>query len=76
MHTNNGLIFIIENLAVPHSLRKSMLELIHEANFDVEMCKKKARVHSLWIHIMYPKGMNLDVEKIVSGVKYVKNLKE
>ncbi|GBO04475.1 Uncharacterized protein K02A2.6 [Araneus ventricosus] len=49
-----------EKLIVPYSLRRDMLQLIHEAHFGIEKCKRRAR------EIMYWPGMNSDIENEVS----------
>lgn len=61
LHINNGLLFINEKIVVPHSLRKDMLQLVHEAHFGIEKCKNRAR------EIFYWPGMANDIEQIVSN---------
>ncbi|GFS86004.1 transposon Tf2-6 polyprotein [Trichonephila clavipes] len=60
IYIQEGLLFSNEKLIVPYSLRKDMLQLIHEAHFGIEKCKKRAR------EIMYWPGMNSDIETLVS----------
>ncbi|GBL80022.1 hypothetical protein AVEN_29040-1 [Araneus ventricosus] len=43
LHTNEGLIFLGDKIVVPYTLRRNMLQLIHEAHFGMEKCKKRAR---------------------------------
>ncbi|GFY14774.1 transposon Tf2-6 polyprotein [Trichonephila clavipes] len=43
MYIQEGLLFSNEKLIVPYSLRKDMLQLIHEAHFGKAKCKKRAR---------------------------------
>ncbi|GFX52844.1 uncharacterized protein K02A2.6 [Trichonephila clavipes] len=60
IYIQEGLLFSNEKLIVPYSLRKDMLQLIHEAHFGIEKCKKRAR------EIIYWPGMNSDIETLVS----------
>ncbi|GBL65032.1 Transposon Ty3-I Gag-Pol polyprotein, partial [Araneus ventricosus] len=60
LYINEGLLFMNEKLIVPYSLRRDMLQLIHEAHFGIEKCKRRAR------EIMYWPGMNSDIENEVS----------
>ncbi|GBO35880.1 Uncharacterized protein K02A2.6, partial [Araneus ventricosus] len=60
LYINEGLLFINEKLIVPYSLRRDMLQLVHEAHFGIEKCKRRTR------EIMYWPGMNSDIENEVS----------
>ncbi|GBM78866.1 hypothetical protein AVEN_157824-1 [Araneus ventricosus] len=60
LYINEGLLFMNEKLIVLYSLRRDMLQLIHEAHFGIEKCKTRAR------EIMYWPGMNSDIENEVS----------
>ncbi|GFX92973.1 uncharacterized protein K02A2.6 [Trichonephila clavipes] len=60
IYIQEELLFSNEKLILPYSLRKDMLQLIHEAHFGIEKCKKRAR------EIIYWPGMNCDIETLVS----------
>lgn len=60
LYMNEGLLFYNDKIVVPRSLRKSMLELIHEAHFGITKCKQRAR------EILYWPGMSSDIENVVS----------
>ena len=60
LHINDGLLFINEKLIVPCTLRKDMLQLIHEAHFGIEKCKNRA------CEIFYWPGTSNDIEQLVS----------
>ncbi|GBN74205.1 hypothetical protein AVEN_207695-1 [Araneus ventricosus] len=60
LYINEGLLFMNEKFIVPYSLRRDMLQLIDEAHFGIEKCKRRAR------EIMFWPGMNSDIENEVS----------
>ncbi|KXJ29491.1 Uncharacterized protein K02A2.6 [Exaiptasia diaphana] len=56
----DGLLFKGPKLIVPHSLRKEMLEKIHEGHFGMTKCKQRARDVLFW------PGLSQDIEDKVS----------
>ncbi|XP_053326251.1 uncharacterized protein K02A2.6-like [Spea bombifrons] len=57
----NGIIFKGSKIVIPHSLRKLMLEKIHEGHLGIEKCRKRAR------EVMFWPRMNQDISDIVAS---------
>nr|XP_034824747.1 uncharacterized protein K02A2.6-like [Maniola hyperantus] len=61
LHYANGLIFKSDVLYIPQSLRKLMLDRVHEGHLGIDRCKRRAR------DVMFWPGMSRDVERAVRG---------
>ncbi|XP_052746964.1 uncharacterized protein LOC128199832 [Bicyclus anynana] len=57
----DGLIFKDDVLYIPKSLRKLMLDRVHEGHLGIDRCKRRAR------DVMFWPGMSRDVERVVRG---------
>ena len=55
----DGILFKGERVIIPESMRKEMLQIVHESHMDMVRCKQLAR------DIMYWPGMNAQIEDIV-----------
>ena len=56
----DGILFKGERVIIPESMRKEMLQIVHESHMGMVRCKQLAR------DIMYWPGMNAQIEDIVS----------
>ena len=59
LHVINNILFRNNKIVIPQSLRKEMLQRIHEGHFGVEKCKRRAR------EVMWWPGMNSQIEETV-----------
>lgn len=60
IYLSNNLLFLNKKVVVPTSLRKEMLEKIHESHLGIVKCKLRAR------EILYWPNMCQDIEKFIS----------
>ncbi|KAL7851936.1 hypothetical protein SRHO_G00177210 [Serrasalmus rhombeus] len=56
----NGLLLKQNRIVIPRSLRKDLLQRIHEGHLGVEKCKRRARETVYW------PGINQDIERIIT----------
>ena len=61
LHVVDGIVFKIDCIVVPASLRQSMLVLIHESHLVMNKCKNRAR------SLLYWPGMTNDIEDMISN---------
>lgn len=61
LHVINGIVFRINRVVIPCSLRKEMLQRIHEGHLGIEKCKYRAR------DVMWWPGMSGQVETLVAA---------
>ncbi|KAJ2949202.1 hypothetical protein O0L34_g6147 [Tuta absoluta] len=59
IHVVNGIVFRNNQIVVPRSLRKEVLDRIHEGHLGIEKCKKRARDVVWW------PGMSSEIEQCV-----------
>ncbi|XP_026050672.1 uncharacterized protein K02A2.6-like [Astatotilapia calliptera] len=55
----NGLVLRQNQIVIPQSMRKDMLQRIHEGHLGVEKCKRRAREAVYW------PGINRDIEEMI-----------
>lgn len=55
----NGLLLRGNRIVIPHSLRKQILQRIHEGHLGIEKCKRRARDTVYW------PGINKDIETMI-----------
>ena len=58
--TYDGIMFKGENVIVPKTMQREMLEIIHSSHLGMKKCKRRAR------DVLYWPGMNSEIENTVS----------
>jgi len=63
LYVHNDLVFLNDKIVVPVSLRKAMLDLLHENHLGCEKTKSRAR------QLIYWPGMSVDIDNMILNCK-------